>query len=159
MEVIKTWALSVSAASVITTVIGFLSPSGSFDKSLKIIAAFFMLLCFIVPFTETEAIKYMGDEVEKMSEWLVDNKFNKEIENEVAEMLQTSVKSQISAYLNNIGIDNADINVKIEIDENQNIEIVKISIVLFNEINIDSLATFVESTFEVLPEITVCLEE
>lgn len=83
MEIIKSWALSFSAAAVITAVIGFLSPSGAFDKSVKIISALFMLLCFIVPITKGGITGVVKDEVEDISEWLVDSKQVKKVENDV----------------------------------------------------------------------------
>ena len=158
MEIIKSWALSFSAAAVITAVIGFLSPSGAFDKSVKIISALFMLVCFIVPITKGGITGVVKDEVEDISEWLVDSKQVKKVENDVLSALESSAESRISSYLKNIGTDKSEIEIEIKIDETKNIKIKKISITLFEKSDYKSIEEFVISEFGISPEITVCSE-
>ena len=158
MEVVKSWALSVAAAAAITAVIGFLSPSGSLDKPVKTITALFMILCFLVPFTKTDFKEIFTDDVKEVSEWVEDNKLKKHVENEVLSMLESSAKSRISAFLKSNGTENSKIDIKLIIDENQNITIKNISITLFEKTDVNGLVNFVKSEFDILPEITDCSE-
>jgi len=155
MEVIKSWALSVTAAAAITAVISFLSPSGSLDKSVKTITALFMLVCFIVPFFKADVIEIVTDDVDKLSEWLAESKLKKEVEEDVVTMLESSAQARVSAYLKNKGAEKSEVDIKIKIDENHNIDIENIRITLFEKTDIKALEDFVKSEFGLLPEITV----
>ncbi len=159
MDVLKSWAVSVIAAAVVTAAVSYFSPSGKLDKSVKIITALFMLICLISPFVKSDINEKFFIDVEKVSEWLADNKLKKEVECEVESMLENSVCSRISAYLVNEGAEKSEVNVKVKIDENNNVKIQKIDIRLFEKIDENNLKTFVETEFETTPVISYALEE
>ena len=54
MEVIKSWALSVTAAAIISAVISFVSPSGTLEKTVNMVIAIFVLLSFLTPFVKID---------------------------------------------------------------------------------------------------------
>ena len=78
MEVIKSWALSVTAAAIISAVISFVSPSGTLEKTVNMVIAIFVLLSFLTPFVKIDRNELLSVEVEHINEWIEENKLKKE---------------------------------------------------------------------------------
>lgn len=159
MDVIKSWAYSVIAAASVTAAVSFLSPSGIFNKSMKIVIALFVLICFISPFIKSDISEILSSDVEGISKWLYEGKVKRDADYEVKSMLEKTIQSGISAYLESKGAEKYRINAKVNIDESNNIRIQKIIISLFEEADIADLKSFVESEYEITPEITLSTEE
>ncbi len=159
MEILKSWAVSVSAAVVITAIITFISPSGALDKSVKTATALFMLLSFFLPLAKVDARQIFTFDVEYISEWAEGSELKEEVENEVADILKNEIISKIAAYIEGEGIKNSETEVRINISKNYNIAIEKIKIIVPDNVDISGINDFVEKEFSVTPEVILKAEE
>ncbi|MBQ3498763.1 MAG: stage III sporulation protein AF [Clostridia bacterium] len=159
MDILKSWALSVTAASVIAAVITFVSPSGNIEKSVKTVTSLFMLLCFIVPLVNADVYKSDDIYLEGISEWIDDGKLKKEVENEAISVLENEITAKIKAYTEEKGIYNSEIQVLVNVSDEYDIAIEKISIELKDNVDTYDIIKFVEDEFLITPEVTVVMEE
>lgn len=155
MEILKSWALSVTAASVITAVITFISPSGSIEKSVKTITSLFMLICFIVPLVNADMHNSVAFDLESISECIDDGRLKKEVENEAISVLENEIITKIKAYIEKKGIYNPKIQVLINISDKYDIIIKKISIELSDNVDTLGIVKFVENEFGITPEVVI----
>ena len=155
METIKSWAISVIAAAVITAVISIAAPTGNMNKSVKIITALFMLLCFASPLVNGDfETDFNGFDYE-ISEWLSDSELEAEIRNQITDKLENEIKSEVGAYLKNMEVNEFEIDVRIKADENNSIEIKKIEIVLPTHEKLSQISDYVYENFGIIPDVTV----
>lgn len=159
MEILKSWALSVTAASVIAAVITFVSPSGSMEKSVKTVTSLFMLLCFIVPLVNTDVHKSADFDLDGISEWIDDGKLRKEVENQAISVLENEIITKIKAYSEEKGIYNSEVQVLINVSDEYDIVIERISIKVKGNVDTSDIVKFVEDEFSITPEITEMKEE
>lgn len=159
MEVIKSWALSVTAAAIITAVISLISPSGALEKSVKTVISLFMLLSFIAPFVKFDTNELFSADVEHINEWIEDNKLKKEVEYETISILKNEIVTRINTYINENIKSKSEVDVKITISENYDIVIEKISIVLYAQTDISEIERYVKNEFGITPEIGIRAEE
>ncbi len=159
MDILKSWALSVTAASVIAAVITFVSPSGNIEKSVKTVTSLFMLLCFIVPLVNADVYKSDDIYLEGISEWIDDGKLKKEVENEAISVLENEITAKIKAYTEEKGIYNSEIQVLVNVSDEYDIAIEKISIELKDNVDTYDIIKFVEDEFSITPEVTAVMEE
>ena len=159
MEILKSWALSVTAASVIAAVITFVSPSGSMEKPVKTVTSLFMLLCFIVPLVNADVQKSTAFDLDGISEWIDDGRLKKEVENEAVSVLESEIKAKIKAYTEEKGIYNSEIQVLINVSDEYDIVIEKISIEVKGNVDTSDIIKFVEDEFSITPEVTTVMEE
>ena len=159
MEVIKSWALSVTGAAIITAVISLISPSGALEKSVKTVISLFMLLSFIAPFVKIDTSELFSVDVEHINECIEDNKLKKEVEYETISILKNEIVTRINTYINENIKSKSEVDVKISISENYDIVIEKISIVLHAQTDISEIERYVKNEFGIIPEIGIRAEE
>lgn len=159
MEAIRSWALSVTAAAIISAVISLISPSGALEKTVKTIIALFVLLSFLAPLTKTFRSDLFSVDVEHINEWIEENKLKKEIESETISVLKSEIVSKISSYINENINAKSEVVAEISISENYDIVIERISIGLDKVNDTSGIQRYVEEEFDIIPEIYFITED
>ena len=159
MEAIRSWALSVTAAAIISAVISLISPSGALEKTVKTIIALFVLLSFLAPLTKTFRSDLFSVDVEHINEWIEENKLKKEIESETISVLKSEIVSKISSYINENINAKSEVDAEISISENYDIVIERISIGLDKVNDTSGIQRYVEEEFDIIPEIYFITED
>lgn len=159
MEVIKSWALSVTAAAIISAVISFVSPSGTLEKTVNMVIAIFVLLSFLTPFVKIDRNELFSVEVEHINEWIEENKLKKELEFETISILKNEIITKVNSYINEKMKIKSEVDVEINISENYDIVIEKIGIILYEQTDVSDLTKYIEDEFQVIAEINIIAED
>lgn len=159
MEVIKSWALSVTAAAIISAVISFVSPSGTLEKTVNMVIAIFVLLSFLTPFVKIDRNELFSVEVEHINEWIEENKLKKELEFETISILKNEIITKVNSYINEKMKCKSEVDVEINISENYDIVIEKIGIILYEQTDVSDLTKYIEDEFQVIAEINISAED
>lgn len=159
MEVIKSWALSVTAAAIISAVISFVSPSGTLEKTVNMVIAIFVLLSFLTPFVKIDRNELFSVEVEHINEWIEENKLKKELEFETISILKNEIITKVNSYINEKMKIKSEVDVEINISENYDIVIEKIGIILYEQSDVSDLTKYIEDEFQVIAEINIIAED
>ncbi len=61
MEFIRTWALGLCISAITGAVVIALSPSGSFEKSIRIVVSVFIICTMILPFSDSGSDIFQDD--------------------------------------------------------------------------------------------------
>ena len=155
METIKQWALSLLATCIVTAVVGFLVPSGKFEKTLKILTSLFLIFGFCIPLTKLDINTQAFDETNGIKTRIDEKLLEEEIEKEVVQVLENEIKNQITLYLSQRNISFTEIIPEIKIDADQNIEIISIIIKLNDMADINIIENFVYQRFGIVPEVDI----
>ncbi len=123
IEYIKNWAFSLCAASVAGSILNMLLPECSMQKTFKTVLGIFFLSSVIIPFTEVEfsdldklfSADNISDEIIK----------SEELEDISAEYLENKIITATEEILKSSNAYAKDIFIKINISENQSIDINK----------------------------------
>lgn len=159
MEVIRSWALSVTAAAIISAVISFVSPSGTLEKTVNTVIGIFVLLSFLTPFVKIDRNELFSVEVEHINEWIEENKLKKELEFETISILKNEIISKVNSYINEKMKCKSEVDVEINISENYDIVIKKIVIILYEQTDVSDLTKYIEDEFQVIAEINIIAED
>ncbi len=159
MEVIKSWALSVTAAAIISAVISFVSPTGTLEKTVNTVIAIFVLLSFLTPFVKIDRNELFSVEVEHINEWIEENKLKKELEFETISILKNEIITKVNSYINEKMKSKSEVDVEINISENYDIVIDKIGIILYEQTDVSDLTRYIEDEFKVIPQINIMAED
>lgn len=159
MEVVKSWALSVTAAAIISAVISFVSPSGTLEKTVNTVIAIFVLLSFLTPFVKIDRNELFSVEVEHINEWIEENKLKKELEFETISILKNEIITKVNSYINEKMKCKSEVDVEINISENYDIVIKKIGIILYEQTDVSDLTKYIEDEFQVIAEINIIAED
>lgn len=155
----KSWALSAMAAAVITAVINFLSPNGAFEKSIKIITAVFMLICFAAPIADGSDYIDISGSISGVDDWINDSALESEVKKQVSQTLKDEIETKITSFLKGKAVEEFEIETKIDIDGNENIKIDSISIFLTDETHAEALKDYIYNNFNIMPQVIVKTEE
>ncbi len=152
METFKSWALSAVTAATVAAVISLLTPSGNFEKTIKILITLFVLAAFVVPFVKSDVFADFSGVTDGIKEVIEDNELEKEVREEVADSLQNAVKAEISAYLLQNNIDVKYIGIKVCVEDDNNIFVEKITIALSEYIQTEEFEKYIATRFGVAPD-------
>ncbi len=113
METIHSWALGLCAAAVVGSAAAVLTPSGTFEKSIKTVISVFLICALIMPlFKENSALQsYLSinlDEAVKVDE---------SISEQIYMQTEKYFKNTVSEILKKNGISFKDIVIEIEAAE------------------------------------------
>ena len=92
MQAVKEWAVGMCAAAIAGAVVKVLTPSGSFEKSVKTVVAVFLLCAMILPFcgSKTASQRYISTNFDEAE--LTEQALNDEISRQTAQYLKNSIE-------------------------------------------------------------------
>ncbi len=155
MEIVKEWALSLTVTCIVTAVLSYVTPSGKFEKSVKVFISLFLLIAFFAPIAELDTDSIVLKENEGIEKWISESALETKVKNEVIQVLEQEIKAKISAFLNQRNISFTEIIPDISIDGNDNISIMTIHIVVSKDVDRDIIEDFVLRSFGIIPQIVI----
>ncbi len=155
METIKEWAISLSATCVIASLVELVTPSGRFEKSVKILTALLLIICFVSPIFKLDLNALKFEQISGVEGWINDEQMENEMESEVINVLKKEIRNRLTTYFSQNNIHYLDVSSDITIDENKNISISSITIVLCEDRNRRLIEEFVYSDFGIIPQIVI----
>ncbi len=159
MQILKEWSISVVSACALIAAVGFLVPSGVSGKAFKVITGLFMIFCFISPLTQLDIDVKADKYTAELNEWIQDSDLEKTVEKQISVTLTDEIKAGISAYLDNSGVTDYLVDVKVRIDSSDNISIEYIRVEIPSDLNENQLIDFVQTNYGKVPDLSVINEE
>ena len=159
MLTFKSWAVSAVTAAAIVGVISLFTPSGSMEKTLKTVIGLFLLASFILPLSDSDITGSLFKSNEGIKEIIDENEYENEIKNNVSDSLESTIKTEICAYLSNAGVAFTDVEAHVSVDDKNNIETQSIVIVLREDVQIEDIIDFISERFGVVPEVKIEAED
>lgn len=126
VDVIKGWAASVAVAAAVSAIIGFLTPQGGIQRSVKFLTGVFTVLMFVLPLKNVDSS--LSEYTYSIEESILKYELEETVEKQVADSLAEQIKGEISAFLNKNHVIGYEIETEINIDNQKNISIESIVI-------------------------------
>ena len=126
LEYIRQWVLSISVTGILCTVFVLAAPSGKMKKSVKTVAALYMILAVITPMFKGE-IKFNADSFNSAMTQKQQTQNQETLEQQVIQSAKEEIENQIKEILQNNQIEHKKIEVTILKNEKLYIEKVEIS--------------------------------
>lgn len=153
MENIKSWAFSVCCAAMVCGILNMVLPEGSGKKIFKSVLFVFFLCVVISPFSELEysdVFSLKGNDYNAAND-SEENDFNEISE----EYIENEIIKSTEELLTEEGIESEKISVKVNISEDQSIDINSFLVVVFKSADKDELAQKIYNKTGIKPEIIV----
>lgn len=124
MQVVREWAVGMCAAAIAGAAAKLLMPSGSLEKSVKIVVSVFLLCAMILPFCAKESAsqRYISmnfDESELTEQALTD-----EVSRQTAQYLKNSIEKTMEKN----GISYGDVVIEMELKD-ESVSVGKITVI------------------------------
>ena len=152
MEEIKSWAFSVCVASICGAIFNMLLPEGNLQKTLKCVISIYFLSVVISPFSEIVSFDFSKENIiniDKYSEYYDENEFDDITEASLEEKITEETKKILSEK----EIDSGDIFIKVNISDENSINITKFTVILSGCENPDALKDEMKHRIGIEPEI------
>lgn len=150
MTEVKNWAFSVCCSAVIGTILSMILPAGSLNKTFKTVFYVFFLCTVLSPLSEIKFSDYIG--VNKFNNNIEFNE-TKDINSSMAKYLENKIVSSSEEVLNNEGIFYEDIFIKINIRDNESIDINKFELTIKNPEDASKIKSLIYEKIGIEPEI------
>ncbi len=152
MQVIRSWAASLIAASVLAGVVEFLLPKGNFEKPMKVFLSLIFLLSFFAPLSGW--MTHSKQAQDGLASLLDEYDAQEALEQTVKETLEREIISSIFTYTESIGVKAHSVKPSISIDKDNNITVKRIEIVLYDTAGqTGKIDDFVYRSFSVHPTV------
>lgn len=160
MQSIYICAASLCCCLVVCAILRMVAPSGNTQKIMSVVIGVFTVCCLLSPLYEigknlnfSENKDYVSDKIRNDYEQQYDSK-----------VLQTTAE-YINEYVNSLlcesGVDNAQIETILSVNEGRGIYIKELNIYLYkkNEVDINEISDLIYSSVGIVPSITECKYE
>ncbi|MBQ2812444.1 MAG: stage III sporulation protein AF [Clostridia bacterium] len=153
MDNLKSWAVCAVVSSAVAAVVELLVPEGGGEKPVKFITSVFVLLAFVSPFADFEALSV--EYTRGVDEFVEEYELQKQVEEQAKQSLESQIESMLSAYTESLGAvcRGVDADVVINYDKEIYLEAVTVYISGGDEEIKHKLTEYSIETFGILPTV------
>lgn len=129
MDAIRSWALGLTAAAIIGAVTLMLTPKGSVEKSVEVAVSLFILCALLGPFVSGIDLGELTDGLAEIPSEVDTSAAYGALEAQTGE----AIEEEVTKILTDCGIKNADVNIDVRMDGENNLSVADVNISVDSE--------------------------
>lgn len=142
MSFIKQWILSVCITLIISVIFSVLAPNGSMGRFYKIVISVFIFASFIVPLVNFD-----------FSDLVIDYDFETDYSIQIEDSAEANLKRLITQQLADVGINNAEIDMLLDKNKNDEIVIQNITVCINEKSRTEEIKTMLFNNLGLVCEV------